>query len=77
MERNDMFIPISNGRSITPVYIPTPSSIHSTQVSDQVISQETQPKEITGLDIFFIIFVIVFIISVVIYFIHLLKELTK
>lgn len=76
-----MIIPINNGRSIIPIYIPTPSSTHSTQVSDQVsdqvISQETQPKEITGLDIFFIIFVSVFIISVLIYFIHLMKELTK
>ena len=72
-----MIIPINNGRSIIPVYIPTPSSTHSTQVSNQVNNEETQPKEITGVDIFFIILTAVFLLSVVIYFIHLLKELTK
>lgn len=72
-----MIIPINNGRSIIPVYIPTPSLTHSTQVSNQVNNEETQPKEITGIDIFFIILTAVFLLSVVIYFIHLLKELTK
>lgn len=72
-----MIIPINNGRSIIPVYIPTPSSTHSTQVSNQVNNEETQPKEITGVDIFVIILTAVFLLSVVIYFIHLMKELTK
>lgn len=72
-----MIVPINNGRSIIPVYIPTPSSTHSTQVSNQVSDEEIQPKEITGVDIFFIIFVSIFLISVLIYFIHLMKELTK
>lgn len=72
-----MIIPINNGRSIIPVYIPTPSSTHSTQVSNQVNNEEIQPKEITGLDIFFIIVTAVFLLSVLIYFIHLMKELTK
>lgn len=35
-----MIIPINNGRSIIPVYIPTPSSTHSTQVSNQVSNEE-------------------------------------
>ena len=72
-----MIVPINNGRSIIPIYIPTPSSTHSTQVSIQVSNKEKQPKEITVADIFFIIFMIVFLISVLIYFIHLMKELTK
>lgn len=72
-----MFIPINNGRSIIPIYIPTPSSTHFTQVSNQNDNEEIQPKEITGIDIFFIILVSVFLISVLIYFIHLMKELTK
>lgn len=72
-----MFIPINNGKSIIPIYIPTPSSTHSTQVTSQVNNEEIQPKEITSVDIFFIILISVFLISVLIYFIHLMKELTK
>lgn len=72
-----MIIPINNGRSTIPVYIPTPSSTHSTQVSNQVNNEETQPKEITGVDIFFIILTAIFLLSEVIYFIHLMKELMK
>lgn len=72
-----MIIPINNGRSIIPVYIPTPSSTHSTQVGSQDSNEEIQPKEITGVDIFFIIFVSVFLIAVLIYFVHLMKELMK
>lgn len=72
-----MIVPINNGRSIIPIYIPTPSSTHSTQVNNQVSNEEIQPKEITVADIFFIIFMIVFFISVLIYFIHLMNELMK
>lgn len=72
-----MIVPINNGRSIIPIYIPTPSSTHSTQVSNQVSDEEIQPKEVTGLDIVFIILTAVFLLSVLIYFIHLMKELTK
>lgn len=72
-----MIIPINNGRSITPIYIPTPTSTHSTQVSNQDDNEEIQPKEITGVDIFFIILISVFLLSILIYFIHLMKKLTK
>lgn len=72
-----MIVPINNGKSIIPVYIPTPTSTHSTQVNNQDGNEEIQPKEVTGVDIFFIIFVSIFLILVVIYFIHLIKELTK
>lgn len=72
-----MIIPINNGRSIIPVYIPTPSSTHSTQVSNQVSNEETQPKEMTGTDIFFIVFTFLLAISALIYYIYLLNELTK
>lgn len=71
-----MIIPISNGKTITPIYIPQPTVSHSTtQVSDQVSDQVAY--EITGVDIFFSVLIIVFLLSVLIYFIHLLKELTK
>ena len=71
-----MIIPINNGKTITPIYIPQPTVSHSTaQVSDQVSDQGAY--EITGVDIFIIILFSVFLLSVLIYFIHLLKELTK
>ena len=72
-----MIVPINNGKSIIPIYIPTPSSTHSTQVTNQDSNEEIQPKEITGVDIFFIILVSIFLLSVLIYFIHSMKELTK
>lgn len=72
-----MIVPINNGKSIIPIYIPTPSSTHSTQVSNQVSNEETLNKEITGIDILFIILISIFLLTVLIYFIHLMKELTK
>lgn len=72
-----MIVPINNGRSIIPVYISTPSSTHSTLVSNEVSNEETQPKEITGTDIFFIIYIFLLLISAIIYYIYLLNELTK
>ena len=73
-----MIIPINNGKTIIPVYIPQPTVSHSTaQVSTQVSNEEIQPKEMTGTDIFFIIFIFLLVISALIYYIYLLNELTK
>lgn len=73
-----MFIPISNGKTITPVYIPQPTISHNTtQVSNLDNNEVTQSNEIAVIDTFFIILIFIIIISTLIYFIRLLKELIK
>lgn len=73
-----MFIPISNGRGgFTPMYIPTPTptSSHTTQVTQESDIDATQ--EITIPQICFLVIVGILFIGGIIYLIKLLKELTK
>lgn len=72
-----MIIPIRSGTTTIPVYIPQPTVSHTTQGSVQVSNEETQPKEITGLDIFLIIVVAVILISQIIWSIHFIRKFLK
>lgn len=72
-----MIIPINNGRTITPIYIPTPTT-NSQQTIHQTTQQtnNTEPIDWSNPVAWVVILVVVgLIVAVTVYFAKLLKEI--
>lgn len=69
-----MIIPMNNGRSITPIYIPQPVVTTSSGVLDQD-NTNTQNNEPTPVSWVVLGVFLIFLIAFVVYFIKLLKDL--